>query len=79
MQVYKFNTMFRGQAVVIEYAYADVGETELDYAVINRDNKSFVHPDYENFTNYLDRFHEEVYLLTLNHLLKIKKAKNEKV
>jgi len=76
MQVYKFNTMFRGQAVVIEYVYADAAETELDYATINNDNKIFIHPDYERGSKWLHKFHEEVYLITLNHLLKVKEALN---
>lgn len=75
MQVYKFNTMFRGHSVVIEYGYADIAETELDYATINYDNKSFIHPDYLRDSDWLHKFHEEVYLITLNHLLKIKKSK----
>lgn len=74
MQVYKFNTMFRGQAVVIEYGYADTAETDIDYAYITDDNKRFIHPDYEWGSNWLDKFHEEVYILTAIHILKVKEA-----
>ena len=66
--VNKFQAMFRGQQVIIEY---EIYNKEIDYAVISNDNPHFIHPDYENFSNYLDEFHEEVLGITNNHLKKI--------
>lgn len=72
MKAYKFNTMFRGQAVVIEYWYTDsIKENEIDCATVTYDNHCFVHPDYEKFDDELDRFHLEVYELAENHIKKV--------
>ena len=64
--MYKFNTMFRGQAVVIEYEYC--GDKEIDYAMVNNDNPYFIHPDYEWESDWLDKFHWEVYELAMRHI-----------
>ena len=68
MQVYKFNTMFRGQAVVIEYGYADTAETDIDYAYITDDNKRFIHPDYEWGSNWLDHVTNSAILFFVLHV-----------
>jgi len=73
MRVYKFNTMFRGQAVVIEYGFTDYGEKEIDCATVTYDNPCFVHPNYEYFDDELDKFNLEVYELTKNHIKKVVK------
>jgi hypothetical protein len=73
--VYKFQAMFRGQQVIIEYGLCDF-DKEIDYAVINNDNRDFIHPNYKNFDDYLDDFHMEVYEITKIHLHKIKSATN---
>lgn len=64
----KFQVMFRGQQVIIEYK---VYGREIDYAIITNDNEDFVHPDYEDFNDELDKFHQEVYSLTKRHLKNI--------
>lgn len=72
MRVYKFNTMFRGQAVVIEYYYTDsIKENEIDCAIVTDDNPCFIHPDYEEFDDELERFHLELYQLAENHIKKV--------
>lgn len=71
MMVYKFNTMFRGQAVVISYGYADLSETEIEYAIVGNENPYFIHPNYEIFDEKLDRFNLEVYELAKNHIKKV--------
>lgn len=74
MKAYKFNTMFRGQAVVIEYYYTDsIKENEIDCAIVTYDNPCFVHPDYEIFDDKLDKFHLEVHELAETHIKKIVK------
>ena len=67
MGIFKFNTMFRGQAVIIEYS--TIGN-EIDYAVITNDNSDFKHPDYLLHSDWLDVFNMEIYELTENHLKK---------
>lgn len=72
MKSYKFNTMFRGQAVVIEYYYTDsVKENEIDCAAITYDNPYIVRPNREWDSNRLYRFHLEVYELAKNHIKKV--------
>ena len=66
--VYKFQSMFRGQQVIIEYGLAD---GEIDYAVVSNDNPYFVHPDYAWDSDYLYDFHTEVYKIAEAHLKKI--------
>ena len=66
--VYKFQSMFRGQQVIIEYGLAD---GEIDYAIVSNDNPYFVHPDYAWDSDYLDDFHTEVYKISEAHLKKI--------
>ena len=68
MMVYKFQSMFRGQQVIIEYGLAD---GEIDYAIIANYTPYFIHPDYEWDSDYLDDFHMEVYKITKDHLKKI--------
>lgn len=69
----KFQTMFRGQEVIIEYGLCNGGK-EIDYAVITDDNPSFIHPDYEYFDDSLHDFHCEVYSLVEKHIKKVASA-----
>ena len=68
MLTYKFNTMFRGQAVVIEYDYSDLEMKDIDCAIVTNDNPYFIHPDYEWCSDWLDKFHMEVYELAMRHI-----------
>lgn len=72
--VYKFEVMFRGQQVIVEYELDILGE--LVYAIISCDTPYFIHPDYYNGEDNLDEFHWEVYQLTKDHILKVEGAKN---
>lgn len=72
---YKFEVMFRGQQVIVEYYLDRSGE--IDVAIISDETPNFIHPNYEEFNHYLDRFHTEVYELAKKHLRKVKQAQRE--
>lgn len=71
---YKFEVMFRGQQVIVEYELDILGE--LSYAIISYDTPYFIHPNYCNGEDGLDEFHWAVYQLTKDHILKVKAAEN---
>lgn len=71
--VYKFESMFRGQQVIIEYSLYN-SDKEIDYAIISEDTPNFVHPNYEIFDDFLDDFHQEVWEITKAHIRKVKGA-----
>lgn len=65
----KFQAMFRGHEVIIEYYLMQNGK--LDYAIITDDNPNFIHPNYEY--EELDDFWEEVWNVTQRHLKQVVK------
>lgn len=71
--IYKFQAMFRGQQVIIEYGLYN-SDKEIDYAIISDDTPDFIHPNYESCDDFLDEFHLEVYTITKAHIRKIKKV-----
>lgn len=71
--IYKFESMFRGQQVIIEYGLYN-SDKEIDYAIISDDTPNFVHPDYEITDEFLDDFHEEVWNITKDHICKVRDA-----
>jgi hypothetical protein len=71
--VYKFESMFRGQQVIIEYGLCN-SDKEIDYAIISEDTPNFVHPNYKIFNDFLDKFHRDVWNITKKHLCKVTDA-----
>lgn len=66
--MYQFQTVFRNQAVIIDY---DVVYGIIESAIVTNHNPNFLHPDYECFDKELDIFHNEVHNLALNHFKKV--------
>lgn len=72
--IYKFECMFRGKQVIIEYEYELDLSKKVEYAIISYDTPNFIHPDYLHGEDSLNEFHWEVYQLAKDHIKKVKAA-----